>query len=184
MLALRVNLDARGVKFLKIAQGAVTTTGFSSASREGLYGVGVKFPIFAVNCSCLPLSSGRVEEEKRKTKKEKRRKSKKKGKFLRPPSTPTGPTPLRTSQASISRVRLGVKFLSSSSVLPDKHAEDAKGPPPVRKYPKVVCRWVDMSPHPFTRGSPACNHLSDTPRFARLCLFVCTWKCPSHDFLP
>ena len=48
----------------------------------GADGVGVKFPIFPVNCSRLPLS----QKNRRKTKKneEKRRKTKKMGKSLRP----------------------------------------------------------------------------------------------------
>ena len=42
-------------------------------------GVGVKFPIFAVNCSRFPWSSERIREKRRKTKtsEEKRRKAKK-----------------------------------------------------------------------------------------------------------
>ena len=53
-----------------------------SNSREvahgvGADGVGVKFPIFAVNCSCSPLSTSRMRQKRRKTKKneEKRRKT-------------------------------------------------------------------------------------------------------------
>ena len=83
----------------------------SSKLREVLHGVGaegvgVKFPIFAVNYCCLPLSFRRRREKRRKTKKneEKRKKAKKmrlkkmrkkKGKITPTPSTPT---PLRTSQ--------------------------------------------------------------------------------------
>ena len=47
----------------------------------GADGVGVKFPIFAVNCCCLPLSFRRRREKRRKTKKiEEKRKNRKKGK--------------------------------------------------------------------------------------------------------
>ena len=86
----------------------------SGNAQVGKFGTGSvqmgleKFPIFAVNCSCLPLSSGRIREKRRKTKKceEKRRKSEKankndkkqnlkKGKI---PPTPSRPTPLRTSE--------------------------------------------------------------------------------------
>ena len=34
----------------------------------GADGVGVKFPIFAVNCCCLPLSFGRSREKRKKGK--------------------------------------------------------------------------------------------------------------------
>ena len=60
-------------------------------------GVGVKFLIFGVNCSCLPLSpreSRRVREKRRKAKKQKND-EKVKGKT---PLAPSTPTPLRTSQ--------------------------------------------------------------------------------------
>ena len=57
----------------------------------GADGVGVKFPIFPVNCSCVLF----VLENKEKNE-EKRRKTKKKGKF--PPTPSTLPTPLRTFQ--------------------------------------------------------------------------------------
>ena len=39
----------------------------------GADGVGVKFPILAVNCSLLPLSSERIREKRRKTYKRKRK---------------------------------------------------------------------------------------------------------------
>ena len=71
-------------------------------SREVLHGVGadgvgVKFPIFAVNCCCLPLSFRRSREKRRKRGKmhRKREKCVKKGKITPTPSTPT---PLRISQ--------------------------------------------------------------------------------------
>ena len=76
-------------------------------------GVGVKFPMFAVNCSRLPLSCRRTRGKRRKTKKKTRRKTKK---SEEPPPkkrqkkrrktkryetkwdpTPSTPTPLRTS---------------------------------------------------------------------------------------
>ena len=51
-------------------------------------GVGVKFPIFAVNCSRFPLSSRRITEKRRKTKtkrkRKRRKKKKKKGNFSEP----------------------------------------------------------------------------------------------------
>ena len=59
----------------------------------GADGVGVKFPIFAVHCCCLPLSFRRRREKRRKTKKsekkakkcvKKRKMRKKGGKSLRP----------------------------------------------------------------------------------------------------
>ena len=50
----------------------------------GADGVGVKFPICAIKCSCLPLSSKRVREKQRKKKKSEEKGKKKKGKFLRP----------------------------------------------------------------------------------------------------
>ena len=48
----------------------------------GVDGVGVKFPIFAVNCCCLPLSFRRSREKRRKRGKmrKKRGKMRKKGK--------------------------------------------------------------------------------------------------------
>ena len=70
----------------------------------GADGVGVKFPIFPVNCSYLPLvlgQSAKSEEKRqkrgysRKKSEEKRKKAKKKGRF---PPAPSTPTPLRTSQ--------------------------------------------------------------------------------------
>ena len=65
----------------------------------GADGVGVKFPIFPVNCSRLPLFQENRQKTKKNKKKrkseEKRRKTKKKGKI---PLTPSTPTPLRTSQ--------------------------------------------------------------------------------------
>ena len=62
-------------------------------SREVLHGVGadgvgVKFPILAVNCSCSPLSSEKREENSRN------------GKV---PPTPSAATPLRTSQVRIGK---------------------------------------------------------------------------------
>ena len=62
-------------------------------NREVLHGVGadgvVKFPIFAVKCSRLPLSSRRIREKRRKKKprkseetRRKRKKCVKRGKFL------------------------------------------------------------------------------------------------------
>ena len=64
----------------------------------GADGVGVKFPIFAVNCCCLPLSFRRSREKRRKRGKMRKNRGKmrkKKGKITPTPSTPT---PLRTSQ--------------------------------------------------------------------------------------
>ena len=64
----------------------------------GADGVGVKFPIFAVNCCSLPLSFRRSREKRRKRGKNAQKKGKnalKKGKITPTPSTPT---PLRTSQ--------------------------------------------------------------------------------------
>ena len=87
------------------------------AHGVGADGVGVKFPFFAVNCSCSPLSSSRMREKRRKTKKngekrrktkkneekrkktKKRRKTKKNVKNGKIPPTPSTPTPLRTSQS-------------------------------------------------------------------------------------
>ena len=93
-----------------------------SRAREVLHGVGadgvgVKFPIFAVNCRCLPLSFGRSREKRRKRgekcieKGGKMRLEKggkyalKKGENHSDPiytnpitPTPSTPTPLRTSQ--------------------------------------------------------------------------------------
>ena len=78
----------------------------------GADGVGVKFPIFPVNCSRLPLfqenrkKTKKNEEKRRKTKKKrrktkkkskKRRKTKKNEKNGKTPPTPSTPTPLRTS---------------------------------------------------------------------------------------
>ena len=54
----------------------------------GADGVGVKFPIFAVNCCCLALSFRRSREKRRKRGKM-RRKRGKKGKITPTPSTPT-----------------------------------------------------------------------------------------------
>ena len=71
----------------------------------GTDGVGVKFHIFPVNCSYLPLVLGKRAKKRRKTQKkgrsppkseEKRKKAQKKGRF--PPAPPSTPTPLRTSQ--------------------------------------------------------------------------------------
>ena len=73
----------------------------------GADGVGVKFPIFPVNCSRLPLfqenrQKTKKSEEKRKKKakkNEKKRKSQEKRKKTKKiPPTPSTPTPLRTSQ--------------------------------------------------------------------------------------
>ena len=85
----------------------------SSEFGVGADGVGVKFPIFPVNCSRLPLSrrigEKKNKEKRRKAKKseeknekeneKKRRKTKKKNeKNGKVPPTPSTPTPLRTSQ--------------------------------------------------------------------------------------
>ena len=67
----------------------------------GADGVGVKFPIFAVNCCCLPLSFRRRREKgknawkKGKNTWKKGKNAWKKGKIT---PTPSAPTPLRTSQ--------------------------------------------------------------------------------------
>ena len=77
----------------------------------GADGVGVKFAIFAVNCSRLPLPSGRIREKRRKTKqkrretkkskqKKNRRKTKKRGKI---PQTPSTSTPLRVCPKKVLR---------------------------------------------------------------------------------
>ena len=78
----------------------------------GADGVGVKFLIFAVNCSRLPLSSWRMRGKRRKTKKgegkhqklEKRKKSEKSEekppKKKKIPQTPSTLTPIRTSQST------------------------------------------------------------------------------------
>ena len=53
----------------------------------GADGVGVKFPIFAVNCCCLPLSFRRSREKRRKRGKMRKKRGKmrrKRGKSLRP----------------------------------------------------------------------------------------------------
>ena len=57
--------------------------------RVGADGVGVKFPIFAVNCCCLPLSFGRRREKRRKNPKKAKKSEKmrkKKGKITPTPS--------------------------------------------------------------------------------------------------
>ena len=71
----------------------------------GADGVGVKFPIFAVKCCCLPLSFRRSREKRRKRGKMRRKRGKmrrKRGKMRKKKGkitpTPSAPTPLRTSQ--------------------------------------------------------------------------------------
>ena len=65
----------------------------------GADGVGMKFPIFAVSCSRLPLSFTRIREKRRKTKKseEKQRKAKTKTKKRRK-KRKIPPTPSASSQ--------------------------------------------------------------------------------------
>ena len=94
-----------------------SVTGVTEKVREvpngvGADGVGVKFPIFPVNCSRLPLfqenrqKTKKHEEKRRKTKKneekrkktKKRRKTKKNEESGKIPPTPSTPTPLRTFQ--------------------------------------------------------------------------------------
>ena len=50
---------------------------FPWLSREVLHGVGMKFPIFAVNCSRFPLPSERKREQRSKMKKSEEKKTKK-----------------------------------------------------------------------------------------------------------
>ena len=69
----------------------------------GADGVGVEFPIFAVNCCCLPLSLGEKGEKcvEKGEKCVKRGRMRKKGGIT---PTPSAPTPLRTSQKEESRL--------------------------------------------------------------------------------
>ena len=77
----------------------------------GADGVGVKFPIFAVNCCCcLPFSFRRSRESEEKGEKcvKKGKNALKKGKIT---PTPSAPTPLRTSQFLWPKMaRLGPRF--------------------------------------------------------------------------
>ena len=66
---------------------------FKGVSADG---VGVKFPIFPVNCSCLALSYESKEKNEEKRKRKAKKNEKKGARF--PPASST-PTPLRTSQS-------------------------------------------------------------------------------------
>ena len=81
----------------------------------GADGVGVKFPIFPVNCSRLPLSQERIGEKRRKTKKseEKRRKTKKseeKRKKWENPSDPIYTNPIKNLPIYRCRLQLGARL--------------------------------------------------------------------------
>ena len=66
----------------------------------GTYRVGLKFPIFAVNCSRFLLL--REKQRKRKKRRKKRKSEEKRPKKGNSSPTPSTPTPLRTSHAELS----------------------------------------------------------------------------------
>ena len=85
---------------LRFVHGTVQAAIREVLHGVGADGVGVKFPIFAVNCCSLPLSFRRRGEMRKKRGKMRKKGEKcvKKGKITPTPSTPT---PLRTSQAMV-----------------------------------------------------------------------------------
>ena len=135
----------------------------------GADGVGVKFPIFAVNCCCLPLSFRRKRGKMRRKRGEMRKKGEKcvkkgekcvkKGKITPTPSTPT---PLRTSRT----IGFGITTLfiretqrgstGGVELLKELHRL-LKNPPPLKKPPPLLKkRPTSYSPYetPLLKNPP------------------------------